>query len=360
VSNRLSRAIAFALVLADLVIGAAPAAARPTGDRSVDLDAAQRALGHLRYEEARPLLDRAWRSGQNGPQALAALFELQGKVAATLGDEAAARRAFARWLAIDPSAQLEDGVSPKLAASFEAARHDLDGAALRIDVEVAPSSAAVALVVTSDPLAMIAGARASYRDEDILHGVVEGKGGKRVELPLPAAGHLRVVVAAVDSFGNRLVEREIVVAPAREHPALPPAPMALPPPAPRAVASPLAPAPPPPPPSRSILASPWLWSGLGAGFALAGGAFAWRMNDAQHDLDRLNATSASHSFTEAREVEGRLTSSSTGAYVGFSAAGACAVVAVILALGSSDGEAPRHVAIGPAPGGARVALAWSF
>src|SRR5438045_1715299 len=91
VSNS-KRALAFALVVVSVVLAGAPAQARHTSDRSVDLDAAQRALENLRYEEARPLLERAWRSGQNGPQALATLFRLQGEVFATLGDEAAARR----------------------------------------------------------------------------------------------------------------------------------------------------------------------------------------------------------------------------------------------------------------------------
>jgi hypothetical protein len=347
VSNLRSSALVCALLMATLAPGTAFARTRRANDRSVDLDAAERALESLRYEEARPLLERAWRSGQNGPVALALLFRLQGEVAATLGDEAAARRAFARWLALAPGAQLDEGTSPKLAAVLEAARAQLGGAALAIDVEVAENGAAVALVVVSDPLDMIAGARASYRDESGVQGVVEGKGDHRVELPLPVAGHFRVVVAAVDSYGNRLVDHEITVVPAPA--SAKPSP---PPPPPTIVATPA-------PPLRPLVASPWLWAGLGSASLIVGGVFAWRAGDAQHELDTLDAESGQHSFGEARAVEDRLVTSAVTADLAFAAAGACAIAAIVLALEPRPGTA-SHLGIGPTAHGGRVALEWHF
>ncbi len=363
VSNHPGRALGLALVIAVIVLGDASANARKPRDRSVDLDAAQRALDNLRYEEARPLLERAWHSGQNGPQALALLFRLQGEVAATLGDEPAARRAYARWLALEPSARLDEGTSPKLATAFEAARRQLEGAALRVDVAVARDGAAVVLVVVSDPLAMIAGARASYRSQAGVQGVVEGKGDLRIELPLPTAGDFRVVVAAVDGFGNRLIDHEIVVdapQPAKPGRTAPAASRSVPVPTP---VPPPAPVPAPPPrraPAPPIYASPWLWSSVSAGFVIAGGVFAWRASDAQSQLDDLNANSAQHSFAEARLVEDRLGTNAMAANLGFAAAGACAVVALVLALESPHSPASAHLSLRPALGGGRVTFEWSF
>jgi hypothetical protein len=357
------RLVTSAVVAALVAAGAAPAAARRSGEHAAELDAAQRALARLRYEEARTLLERAWRSGDNGPAALALIFRLQGEVAATLGDTAGARRAFVRWLVIDPGARLDEGASPKFVSAFDDARAQLGGAALRVDVEVdgaaAPGGAQVTLVVVADPLAMIAGARASYTGEGGVLSLVEGKGSARVALPLPGAGGRRVVVAAVDGFGNRLVERPIVV----ERPQAAPTPEPAPPP--RTTLAPAAPASVPassPPPARSTFASPWLWTGVSAGLAVAGGVFAWRVSDAEAELAELNAHSAEHDFAEARAVEDRRQTSATIMVVSLAAAGASAVAAVWLALDDDppSSQPAARVGFAPAPGGGQVSFEWSF
>jgi hypothetical protein len=335
-----------------LLLATTPAWARRASDHSSELDAAQRALGDLRYEEARALLERAWHSGDNGPGALALLFRLQGEVAATLGDAPGARRAFARWLAIEPAAHLDEGASPKFVAPFDAARTQLGGSWLRVDVEVAPDGSAVTLVVIADPLAMVVGARVSYTGEGGLQSVVEGKGGPRIGLPLPTADHLRVVVAALDGFGNRVIEREVLVAPEKPRP--PARPVLTP------SDEPAAPPSAPSAPARPLLARPWLWTGVAAGLALVGGVFVWRVADAEDELAALNADSAGHSFAEARALDDRRHTSATLAYASFGAAGASLVLALVLAAAGAGPEPASHLGFAPAPGGGRVSFEWSF
>jgi hypothetical protein len=382
--GRTSLALALSAALS---LAPAPALARRSSQHSSELDAAQSALGRLRFEEARDKLERAWRSGDNGPAAMALLFRLQGEVAATLGDVPAARRAFARWLALDPKARLDEGASPKFVAAFEAARDGLAGAALRVDVEVAPGGHAVTLVISSDPLDLAAGARVSYTGEGGVQSVAEGKGGPRIQLPLPGTARLRVVVAALDGYGNRLVERELIVQPDASAPAVVPAP-----PAPRVPVDPhdddddgdrdgeRSPDDADEPPARdditqaaepeatrgarserSFLTSPWLWAGVGVGFAAAGGYFAWRVGDTEAELAELNAHSAEHPFSEAQTLEDQRSQSATFAAVGFAAAGASVLAAILLALDREPAApAPATLGLRPTRGGADLVLEWSF
>ncbi len=351
-------ATAVALLLAAL---AAPAGAQ---DRSADLDAAERALEELRYEQALPLLDRAWQSGQNGPKALARLFRLQGEVAATLGDEAGARRAFARWLSLVPDARLPEGTSPKIVASFDAARAQLGAARLHVDVQVTADGAAVAMIVATDPLALVAGARASYRGEGGVQGTVSGKGGARVNLPLPTAGLYEVVVAAVDSYGNHLVEQSITVGEG-DPPPSDDDPVAAPRAPPRPDDSGVEAARPRPPreartPSRPFYANAWFWGALGAGAGVAGAYFGVQARQAQHELYALNASSEQHPFAEARAIEDRLRSDALAADVSFAVAGACVVVAVVLWLRPAPRRPGVSARVGAGPGSAQVTLGWQW
>jgi hypothetical protein len=89
--------------------------------------------------------------------------------------------------------------------------------------------------------------------------------------------------------------------------------------------------------------------------AAVGGAFGLAASSAQHVADALDATSSQHEYLEARDVEDRLRTRSTVADVAFVAAGACAVVAVVLWLR----PAPRGEARVKARGSS-LALEWAW
>ncbi len=368
-----SRPISSAMLLAATLLVSWPLGPARAGETQAQdddeagraLDEAERAVDDLRYEQASALLERALRSGKNGPAALARLYALQGEVAATLGDAAGAQLAFARWLAIEPDASLTRGTSPKIVGPFDAASARLAGAALHVDMHVASDGSTVALEVIEDPVAQVAGARASYRGRDEVAGVLTGTSHTRIELPMPGADRHPITVAAIDGHGNRLVERTLTIDPDAHAetpaPAPPPPPLrpVAPPPRPNPIAA-GAPAPSVHKSARSLLLNSWLWGGLALGLGAAGGYYGILATRAQSELGALNATSARHNFAEASAVEDRLRTDSLLANVSFVLAGSCAVAAVVLWLRPAPVESKRRISWQLGRDQARVALEWSW
>jgi hypothetical protein len=353
---RITIAIAIAVVATAGLASAARADAIADADRAAqhELDEAERALRDLRYEEASARLDRAQRSGQNGPRALARLYRLDGEVAATLGDPTAARAAFARWLAIEPTAALAPGTSPKITAPFTAAAAQLGGAALDVAFRVDDTAAAVALEIRSDPLAMVTGARAFYRGAADV-GRAEA-GIARVELALPRAGRLQVVVAALDMHGNRLAEHELTLESATAAPESSAAPRRAAAPRPVALAAVAA----PPPPARARFHRGWALTGAAVGLGAVGGFYALRAAQAQDELDALNAASGEHSYLEAEAAADRLRTRAIVANTGLALAGACALAAALLWPDAPPDHPARRVSWQVGSDGARAALGWSW
>lgn len=195
-----SPAVAVLLALAAL---AAPARA----DKKAAVERARGEIGELRYDDAQKTVDKAIRSGTNGPAEMAELYLLAGEVKASLGDDAAAQDAFKRALVIDPSAELRDGLSPKIREPFAKARRAMKGKKpLAIQHRILkPDPATIAILVQSDPFGMVIGGRLIYKNADGAERSVAGMGKERVDLKLPK-GVNRFVVAAIDEHGNRLIE----------------------------------------------------------------------------------------------------------------------------------------------------------
>jgi hypothetical protein len=341
-----------------LALAVAPPASADTiaaADRaaSEDLDAAEQALHELRYEQAVLLLERAQRSGQNGPRALARLYRLHGELAATLGDTSGARRAFAQWLAIEPEASLAPGTSPKITATFAAAAAQLDGASLDVGFVVVDDGTAVALDVRADPLAMIAGARCFYPGRAEVGRVAAGM--TRVRLALPGTGPVQVVVAALDVHGNRLVEHELTLQRSRaanDPPVRAPRPTA----APTATVRVATPAPAP----GWRFHRGWALGSAAVVLGAVGGGFAVRAARAQDELDDLNRASAEHNFREAEAVAARLRTSAIVANAGLALAGGCALAAVLLWPEAPPEHLARRVSWQVGPDRAVAALEWSW
>jgi hypothetical protein len=327
--------------LAALLAALLAAAPRIAAAHPAELDQAVHALDELRYEDAARLLDQAYRTGDNGPDDLRLLFRLQGEVAATLGDDAGARAAFARYWSLAPDERLPAGTSPKITTAFDAA---LAGMAGRkpFAAHHELSGHALVLVVDSDPAGLAAGARAAWRGEGGVRGVVEQKGAGRVELPLPD-GELSVTLSAIDGHGNRLVELG-PIAVAHATGALPHAH------APGGGGTP-------------VYASPWLWGGAGVAALGTGVAFAWLASRSQDELDALDADSTHHSFSEAALVEDRLRRRALIANVSFGAAAVLGGVSVWLAMREHHRhhDAPRAgVGVAPGPGAAGLSVEVRF
>ncbi|HJZ85977.1 MAG TPA: hypothetical protein VKN99_12445 [Polyangia bacterium] len=315
-------ALPFALALALL---------QPTAQNPY-LARARGEIERLRYDRARESLDAALQFGGNGPADVAEIYRLLGQVAATLGQREAAEGFFRHLLVLDPEAQLGAGVSPKIQAPFDAARaYTAEHGALRVRHQVhAGATPSIVLEVTADPLAMVAGARATYRTRSGSEQSIEGRGQARVELVLPGGPRIEVTLAALDAFGNRLLEiggagAPIVIEGGAE---------ALPPAAARAHVDEALPV------RQPFYKRYWFWGGLAVGAAAFGTAFGLLEKGAEDDLKKLNADSMNHDFREARAIEDRGRRDALLADIGFGVGGACAVVAVVMAVRSAGGP-PR-------------------
>lgn len=184
------------LVLATVAVLRGPAAAGPT------LDAAREAKGVLDYERALALAGEALRSGDNERAELVEIYRLAGEVAAGLDRTDEAEMWFKRLLALEPTATLPVGTSPKITGPFERARAFIEErGALAVRHEAVPGG--VVLHVDRDPLGMVDGARAYVQTSDVRLFVLDGRGETRIHIEVPQNGFANKVVA-IDEHGNEL------------------------------------------------------------------------------------------------------------------------------------------------------------
>ncbi len=87
-----------------------------------DLAVARTAIDEARFDEAMQFLLTALESGKNPAAAMPELYRLLGTAAAALGQEDNATLYYRSWLALDEKAWLPADASPKLRASFDAAK----------------------------------------------------------------------------------------------------------------------------------------------------------------------------------------------------------------------------------------------
>jgi len=346
-------AIALALLGA-----AAPNAA---AEESAGLIKARAELGDLRYEEALATLGKALEAGTNAPAATAQIHLLLGEVRASLGQEDAAQQAFERALAMDPELIQRKGVSPKLSGPFRRARRARRASArLAIAHRIArprPHGASVAVIIESDPLGMVAGARIDYwladgsrrttetrrkgepaqPDENRKPGADGKQSASTFELQVPG-GVSRFVVAAIDEHGNRLVElgseaQPLAIDTGGPPPPEPAAPAGAEPPA-SASGPGAAPLAEPQGGARDVrtpLHAHWLvWGGAAIALGAVGTWAGLRARSAADELEDIRATDYETDFSDAKRVADRADRRALAANLCFAAAGATAVVSAIL------------------------------
>lgn len=355
-----------AALAALLLVATGSGRAAAEGD-APGLARARAELAELRYDDALASLDGALSSGQSGPIDLAEIHLLRGEVLASLGRRAAAEKAFRQALAIEPTLRLRRGMSPKISRPFRRARKAVRaGAPLAVAHRVVGRNPTViALVVTSDPFDMVAGARATFSAADgatrhvATSAPVGGAAAEGIEarydLELPH-GVTRFTVAAVDPHGNRLVEVGTATAPLT----VPPDPPAQPPIAAAPVASPadVAVARAAPDEGTPLYASWIAWGGVAV---VVGGVGLWAglsSRSAVNDLEEIRGSAFEVEFSDAQRLADRAESRSLVANICFAGAGATAIVAGVLFFRERRrGAGPEAAAVAPMLGPDRVGVA---
>jgi hypothetical protein len=323
-------------VIAAVLCVAAPAQAQ---DAASLIARARSEIDGLRYDVAQATLNQALEAGGADRDQLITLYRLGGEVAGALDQAKAAEAAFTRALVLDPSLQLDAGVSPKISEPFARAKQVArrHGALAARDSR---SGDQLVVEVTSDALKMVARARAYLQPET---GVAETRildGTRRWQVQLPA-GVRSWSLSLLDARGNQLLVLRGTVEPA----AVP----VQPPPVDRPAAA----------GGPAWYARWFTWAGVAVGFAVAGTATGLWANSIEQDLAALNMNSSSHDFTEARALERKGRRVALTSNLCFGAAGAAAVVAGVLFF-KHRGQRRTEVAAAPVDGGAVLVVAGSF
>jgi hypothetical protein len=349
--------MAGACALAAWLLLPAPARAEPSL-----LTRAQAALDDLRYEDAAALADRAWRSGGNHKDDLIAIFRLAGQVSVTLGNGELAESHFERLLALDPDAQLPDGISPKIAARFAAAKAKTSG---RLRAGFRADGLTVAAEVSSDPAKMVSSLRAKIGKE-----VKEAIAPDPLAITLAVDRPTEVELALLDEFGNILVEDKVVVEPAvasargplRTQAAVG---QSL---AERNAAAATSPAPASQPeveeeddagPVGPPVYTRWgVWAGAAGAAGALGIVFGLKARSDQNELDDLNDQSGTHDFGDASSVEASLRRDALVADVCFVIAAGAGTAALVLWM--RERKSRSAVVAAPTTGGGAAALRLDF
>jgi tetratricopeptide (TPR) repeat protein len=164
----------------------------------------------LKFEEARAAFEQATSVRMATIDEVAAAYQGLGLVAATLGDEASARAAFMRLLAVKPLAELEGAdISPRQRAPFDAARQIAQGKSQprieHVPLAAWPPNEPVSLHVdvTSDWLGIVHGVRLLFRRGAGRYQElsVAGKAPFDVAVPPSPMGGVEYYLEAMDEHG---------------------------------------------------------------------------------------------------------------------------------------------------------------
>jgi hypothetical protein len=323
------------------------------------LDKAREALDQLDYAAAKEALAEALASGGNGPEELVEIYRMTGTVAASLGDAKAATDAFKRLLALRPKATLPAGTSPKISRPFSvAADFFKKNRPLQVRTETAAQPPVAKIIVDSDPLAMVAGAKVAVVVDGARERTLEGKGKGKIEVELPRGKRIDLRIGVVDEHGNRLVElgsREVpIVITGAELPGQQQQTTSAGGPTGErgggggkeklAVTAAAQPRPP-----RPWYFRWWLWTGGAVAFGGATGYFAYRAHSEANELQALFEASSSHRVGESTDLESRARRDVLITNIGLGFTVALAGAAAFLYLTEPRGaETRKTVTIAPA------------
>ena len=263
----------------------------------VDARAAEAALD---YEKALALVERLITTGAAGyPAAFVELELTAGRLSAGLDRGSQAEVHYARALAVDPSASLPAGTSPKLTAPFDAAR----ATTTPLKLSVIAVEGAVSFLVDADALGLVRGIALTINEPDGSGRTLTERGATRIAVP---KGATAIEVAAVDEHGNVVWK------------GVPPEPRIMPPPMVTRA-------------ERPGAATRWSTWAIATGVVLGAGAFsAWRFNVAQNEWDRMRAEPNMHDFSALTAVEDRGRRWGLTANIAFGLAAVTGIATVVL------------------------------
>ncbi len=344
-----SRATRWLVVAAIVAAGAG----RASADESSPLDHARKAVDGSDYPSARAALTSALESGNASPDDLAEIYKLSGIVAAALGEPTAATTAFEKWLTLDPRGALPAGTSPKITKPFAlAVEFSKRNPPVKVKADTSDDPPKVTLVIEDDPLHLITRARVVFIADDKPEKTIDGAGIDSIVIPLPEAARIDLRIAALDQYGNHVVEVGtpdvplVIVGRAR------PADTRV------ARAKPVKPAGPYHP--RPLIGRWWLWTGITV--ALAGGATYLGIvgRSDVNTLAQWDATSVGRQYLDAKSLENRANLELWSFDIGMGVAGATAITAAILYLTDHHDRERARLAAVPISGGGLVVLGGGF
>lgn len=164
---------------------------------------------HSQLAEAR----RALEAGGNDPERLGRVYRLIGIAHAALDDRELARQAFLRLLALQPGAELDRSLSPRLRSPYLEARGYWDVASVRLGVDILTAGQEPGYGLgLRDPLGMVTRWRVRSLGPDSAIVVVEAPASPSIVVTAPeleAHSGRRLQVQLLDEHGNVLVERAL-------------------------------------------------------------------------------------------------------------------------------------------------------
>lgn len=196
----------------------AEAQARPeartaaTGATSDALARAEAAYNDIDFESTLAAAQEALREGGHTPAQLTRIYELLGVSAAATEDLERARDYFVRMLALDPAANLDDTVPPRLRAPFLEARGTVSSRTERLEVSVGLARARSALhVELTDPFQLAVTVRVHARLEGSVDYVTRESAAQPNTLAqldgASDADRVEYWLEVVDRFGNQVLTR---------------------------------------------------------------------------------------------------------------------------------------------------------
>lgn len=174
------------------------------------LGRAEQSFLDVDFEGTLAAAQEALREGGHTPPQLVRIYQLLGVSSAAMGESERARDFFVRMLAIDPTADLDDTVPPRLRAPFLEARGIVTSRPERLGAEVglARSQSAVHVALT-DPFQLGRSIRVHAR----LEGTLEFSTREEAAQPVvfarldgaATADRVEYWVELVDPFGNQIL-----------------------------------------------------------------------------------------------------------------------------------------------------------
>jgi hypothetical protein len=344
----------FSVVLAVVVLMVRPAPARAD---TTPLDEARQAVESSDYVTARTLLAKALESGGAQPDELAEIYKLSGIVEAALGNTNEATVNFRKWLALDPKAMLPVGTSPKITRPFDAARKQMQK--LETKTETSADPPRITLVIASDPIG-ITHARVVVSVDGKPEKAVDGDGSGKITIELPRGHRLDLRVEALDSHGNRVVvlgSSDVPIVIIGKEPGPPPPP---PNPGHPVVSPPKLVVKSEPAHPRPLWARWWLWGVGTVAVAGVGAYFGVEARSGVDQLQKLNATSTQHKFTDATALEATTRDQILYFNIGMGVAGALALTTALLYVTEPREQSETRVVATPVRGGGVVTIGGAF